>query len=92
MPLLLPIYRYVAKRAVLRLLELAPTVRGSQDVGSRNLGPTFLTIPVKRVQEDGLDPAPELVALAYFKMKEHFEEIPDDIAKTVRLRLIFNST
>ena len=54
-------------------------------MGSRNLGHTFFTIPVKRVQEDGLDPAPELVALAYFKMKEHFEEIPDDIAKTVRL-------
>ena len=39
------------------------------------------------MQEDGSDPVPGLVALAYFKMKEHFEEVPDDIAKTVRLRL-----
>ena len=47
---------------------------------SHNLVPTFLTVQ----QKDGSDPAPELVALAYFKMREHFEEVPDDIAKTVR--------
>ncbi len=35
-------------------------------------------------RKDGSDPAPELVALAYLKMREHFEEVPDDIAKTVR--------
>ena len=35
------------------------------------------------MQEDDSDPTPGLVALAYFKMKEHFEEVPDDIAKTV---------
>ena len=53
---------------------------------SRNLGPAFLNM-----QKDGSDPAPGLVALAYFKMREHFEEVPDDIAKTVRLRLTLNS-
>ena len=37
------------------------------------------------MQEDDSDPTPGLVALAYFKMKEHFEEVPDDIGKAVRL-------
>ena len=29
-----------------RLRELAPMARGSQEMGSRNLGPTFFTVPV----------------------------------------------
>jgi len=37
----------MVKKVVPRLRELALAARGGQDAGSRNLGPTFFTVPVE---------------------------------------------
>ena len=46
-----------------RLREFAPAARGSQDARSRNLGPTFLTIPVQFPLEQAPLPPPAVVII-----------------------------